>query len=212
MTESSFLSLSGSHGDNTASARPRKHMCACISFAMVYSSVEHPFEITTLIPWHFFLKLKFAAFNISSPHSHAPSFLDTNWNLSKMCALLDIVSDTREKDVERSPGISWLYQARWRTYFRTSFSKQKGLLRLSMLLSLIFDSSSLLGSSNLGMSKEKSSRKCVLGQLSLQYSWEQYTQGNYPSERQLLFQLSVLEGTVHGLGTFLSPLFGCVLR
>lgn len=193
-------------------------MCVCISFAMVYSSVENPFEITTLIPWHFFLKLKFAAFNISPPHSHAPSFLDTTGIYPKcvLCWKLCQIHVTK----------TWKGQWTSADFIRYNeelilgppfLSKRTFTFigpPISYILS-IYHLSDVLdhpGSSNLGISKEKSFRKCVSVQLSLQYSREQNTQGNYPTKGQLLFQLSVLEGTVRDLGTFLSPSLESVLR
>lgn len=81
-------------------------MCAYISIAMVCSSVEYPFEITMLRAWHFFLKLEFVAFDISSTYSRAPSFLDNIGIYPKMYAVLGIVSDTHDKEVKGTLAIS----------------------------------------------------------------------------------------------------------
>lgn len=194
------------------------YVCVCISFAMVYSSVENPFEITTLIPWRFFLKLKFAAFDISPPHSHAPCFLDTIGIYPK-CVLCWKVCQIY---------VTKRWKGRWTSADFIRYNEELILgppflskrtftfvdPTISYILS-IYHLSDFLdhpGSSNLGISKEKSFRKRMSVQLSLQYSWEQNTQGNYPTKGQLLFQLGVLEGTVRDLGTFLSPSLESVLR
>lgn len=88
----------------TVSARPQKHMSAYISIAMVCSSVEYPFEITMLRAWHFFLKLEFVAFDISSTYPRAPSFLDAIGIYLKMYAVLGHCVRYPWQRSERNPG------------------------------------------------------------------------------------------------------------